>query len=104
VGLGKTVEACLITSRLARTGRAARILIVTPSALTVQWLGELYRMFHQVFVLLDEKRREDVKRELGPTFNPFEAHSRSIVALEDLVAEPSLTRRAVAAGHDLLIG
>src|SRR5262245_31164456 len=80
-----------------------RILIVAPSALTVQWLDELYRKFHQVFVLLDDKRREDVRRELGPSFNPFEAHARSIVALEDLVANPALTRLAVAAGHDLLI-
>jgi len=103
VGLGKTVEACLVTNRLARTGRAARILIVAPSALTVQWLGELYRKFHQLFVLLDDKRREDVARELGASFNPFEAHARSILALEDLVANPALTRLAVAAGHDLLI-
>ena len=45
------------------------------------WLGELYRKFHQIFVLLDDKRRQDVARELGAGFNPFEAHARSIVAL-----------------------
>jgi hypothetical protein len=39
------------------------------------------------------------QRELGAGSNPFEAHARSIIALEDLVAEPSLTRLAVAAGH-----
>ncbi|HET9234141.1 MAG TPA: SNF2-related protein, partial [Candidatus Eisenbacteria bacterium] len=71
VGLGKTVEACLILSHLARARRADRILIVAPASLTVQWLGELYRKFHQVFVLLDKDRRQDVEKDLGPDFNPF---------------------------------
>ncbi|HSB63573.1 MAG TPA: SNF2-related protein, partial [Thermoanaerobaculia bacterium] len=51
VGLGKTIEACLILSRLLRTERADRALVVAPATLTVQWLGELYRKFHQTFVL-----------------------------------------------------
>lgn len=102
VGLGKTVEACLILSRLLRTGRAERALVVAPSTLTVQWLGELWRKFHQVFVLLDAARRADVARELGPAFNPFEAHARTIVALEDLVADPALARQAAEARLDLV--
>ena len=57
VGLGKTVEACLVLARLLRTGRAERALVVAPSTLTVQWLCELWRKFHQVFVLLDAARR-----------------------------------------------
>ena len=103
VGLGKTVEACLILNRLARSGRADRILVVAPSTLTVQWLGELYRKFHQVFVLLDEKRMRDVERDFGAGFNPFDAHARAIIALEQLVAEPSLSALAAGAGYDLLI-
>ena len=103
VGLGKTIEACLILNRLARSGRAERILIVAPSTLTVQWLGELYRKFHQVFALLDEDRRRDVARELGAAFNPFEAHARAIVPLEDLIAEPVLGRLAAEARYDLVI-
>ncbi|HEX6738372.1 MAG TPA: SNF2-related protein, partial [Vicinamibacteria bacterium] len=53
VGLGKTVEACLILNRLVRIGGVERCLIVAPDTLTVQWLGELWRKYHQVFVLLD---------------------------------------------------
>lgn len=103
VGLGKTVEACLILNRLARTGRAERILIVAPASLTVQWLGELYRKFHQVFVLLDDRRLQDVEREFGAGFNPFDAHPRAIVSLESLIAEPGLGRRAAEAGYDFLV-
>ena len=103
VGLGKTIEACLVLSRLVRTERADRVLVVAPSTLTVQWLGELWRKFHQVFVLLDGKRRADVAKDHGPEFNPFDAHRRSVIGLEDLVSEPGLPARAVEAGLDLLV-
>jgi hypothetical protein len=103
VGLGKTIEACLILSRLLRGDRADRALVVAPATLTVQWLGELYRKFHQTFVLLDRRRREDVAKEHGEGFNPFEAHRRAIVSLEDLTEEPGLAQKAEAAGFDLLV-
>jgi ATP-dependent helicase HepA len=103
VGLGKTVEACLMLNHLVRTGNAERVLIVAPRALVVQWLGELYRKFHQVFVLVDEDRRQDVLRENGPGFNPFDVYQRSVVALEDLVEDASLARLAAAAPPDLLV-
>jgi ATP-dependent helicase HepA len=103
VGLGKTIEACLVLSRLVRTGRAERCLVVAPETLTVQWLGELWRKYHQVFVLLDEARLADVTRDHGPDFNPFDVHRRAVIALETLVARPELTARAAEAGIDLLV-
>src|SRR5262245_38856980 len=62
VGLGKTVEACLIANHLIRSRRTERTLVVAPETLTVQWLGELWRKYHQVFVLLDDARLLDVER------------------------------------------
>jgi ATP-dependent helicase HepA len=103
VGLGKTVEACLILNHLVRTRRIERCLVVAPATLTVQWLGELWRKYHQVFVLLDEERLRDVTRDFGPRFNPFDAHRRVVTSLETMVAEPRLTRWAVEAGIDLLV-
>ena len=103
VGLGKTVEAGLVLSRLVRTGRVERCLVVAPATLVVQWLGELWRKYHQVFVLLDEARLADVARDFGPRFNPFDAHRRVVVALETLGERPRLTEQAVEAGIDLLV-
>lgn len=103
VGLGKTIEACLILSRLLRTERADRALVVAPATLTVQWLGELYRKFHQTFVLLDAERRQAVEGEMGRGFNPFDAHRRAVIALEDLESDPRLVEAAVRAGTDLLV-
>lgn len=103
VGLGKTVEACLILNHLVRTGRADRALVIAPDTLTVQWLGELWRKYHQVFVLLDEKRLADVERDYGAGFNPFEAHRMTVVSLELLQDRPRLTEQAALAGIDLVI-
>lgn len=103
VGLGKTVEACLILNHLLRTGRADRALVVAPQTLTVQWLGELWRKYHQIFVLLDDRRLTDVEKDFGRGFNPFDAHRRVVVGLEFLRDHPRLTEQAVAAGVELLI-
>jgi ATP-dependent helicase HepA len=103
VGLGKTIEAALIMNRLLHTQSIERCLVVAPESLTVQWLGELWRKYHQVFALLDAARLADVARDFGSGFNPFDVHRRAVIALETLIARPDLTRQAVKAGIDLLV-
>jgi ATP-dependent helicase HepA len=103
VGLGKTIEAALIMNRLLHTQRIERCVVVAPDALTVQWLGELWRKYHQVFTLLDEARLADVARDFGAGFNPFDVHRRAVIALELLVERPDLAKQAAAAGIDLLV-
>jgi len=103
VGLGKTIEASLILNRLVHAGTVERCLVVAPESLTVQWLGELWRKYHQVFTILDAPRLADVARDFGDRFNPFDVHRRAVIALETLVDRPELTAQAVAAGIDLLV-
>ena len=103
VGLGKTIEAALILNRLVHAGKIDRCLVVAPDVLTVQWLGELWRKYHQVFTLLDAQRLADVARDFGPEFNPFDVHRRAVIALEMLIDRPHLTDQAVRAGIDLLV-
>jgi ATP-dependent helicase HepA len=103
VGLGKTIESCLILNRLVHAGKVERCLVVAPQSLTVQWLGELWRKYHQVFTLLDSDRLADVARDFGPDFNPFDVHRRAVVALEMLIERPQLTTQAERAGIDLLV-
>jgi ATP-dependent helicase HepA len=103
VGLGKTIEASLILNRLVHMGKVTRCLVVAPDTLTVQWLGELWRKYHQVFTLLDSDRLADVARDFGDGFNPFELHRRSVVSIEMLIERPQLTGLAVKAGIDLLV-
>jgi ATP-dependent helicase HepA len=103
VGLGKTIEAALILNRLVHTTTIERCLVVAPEALTVQWLGELWRKYHQVFTLLDSARLADVARDFGREFNPFDVHRRAVVALETLIERPELVGHAVKAGIDVLV-
>src|SRR5688572_16866650 len=103
VGLGKTVEAALILNRLVHAGKIDRCLVVVPESLTVQWLGELWRKYHQVFTLLDAQRLADVARDFGPDFNPFDVHRRVVISIDMLIERPQLTDHAVRAGIDLLV-
>jgi ATP-dependent helicase HepA len=103
VGLGKTIEAALVLNRLVHTAGIERCLVVAPESLTVQWLGELWRKYHQVFTLLDSARLADVARDFGQDFNPFDVHRRAVIALETLVERTGLTAQAVKAGIDLLV-
>jgi len=45
VGLGKTIEACLVLSELRLRGLARRILILVPPGLVEQWREEMERKF-----------------------------------------------------------
>ena len=56
VGLGKTIEACLILHQQINRGRASRVLIIVPDALIHQWLVELLRRFNLYFSIFDEER------------------------------------------------
>ena len=103
VGLGKTVEACLILNHLLRRGKASRPLVVAPETLTVQWLGELWRKYHRVFVLLDDKRLEDVEKEFGSDFNPFDAYDRVVISHEKLASSPRLVEQIIESEIDSLI-
>ncbi|MEO1367063.1 MAG: helicase-related protein [Acidobacteriota bacterium] len=90
-------------NRLLHGGGVERAVVVAPETLTVQWLGELWRKYHQVFVLLDEARLKDVERDHGEGFNPFDVHRRVILSTELLTSEPRLRDQALDAGVDLLV-
>ena len=50
VGLGKTIEACLVLNRLLVCGRSrSRVLILVPGSLVHQWFVELLRRFNHWF-------------------------------------------------------
>lgn len=102
VGLGKTIEACLILHRLHLTGRASRVLILVPDALLHQWFVELLRRFNLLFALFDEERCESI--EAGDeTSNPFLDSQLVLTSLSLLVASTTRATQAIEAGWDLLI-
>lgn len=101
VGLGKTIEACLIIHRLLATGRAARVLVVVPEPLVHQWFVELLRRFNLWFHLFDEERCDAVEAA-EPGCNPFLDDQWVLCGLP-LLLDPRRGAQAVEAGWDLLV-
>ena len=104
VGLGKTIEACLILHRLHLTGRADRVLILLPEPLIHQWFVELLRRFNLRFSIFDGERCQAI--EDGPEggdANPFLDSQLVLCPLSLLAEDARRSRQATAAGWDLLI-
>jgi len=102
VGLGKTIEACLILHRLHLTGRANRILILVPEPLVHQWFVELLRRFNLLFALFDEERCLSIEAH-DPEANPF-LDSQLVIASVDFLTQSGMrASQAREAEFDLMI-
>lgn len=102
VGLGKTIEACLILHRQLLSGNASRALIVVPEPLLHQWLVELVRRFNLKFSLFDEERCSAIV-ESGQGENPFQAEQLIICSLDLLTNSQHRLNQALDANWDILI-
>jgi ATP-dependent helicase HepA len=102
VGLGKTIEACLILHRLHLTGRAERALIILPESLMHQWFIELLRRFNLVASLFDEERCQAIEGS-DPDANPFLDSQIVCVSLDYLTRSMERCTQVLDAEWDLLI-
>ncbi len=102
VGLGKTIEACLILHRLLVNGRISRVLILVPETLLHQWFVEVLRRFNMWFNIFDEERCESLD-DNSPNGNPFLANQLIIGSIEFLAGSAKRTKQALAAGWDMLV-
>ena len=102
VGLGKTIEACLVLNRLLVCGRASRVLILVPGSLVHQWFVELLRRFNHWFSIFDEERCLSIESGQANA-NPFEDDQLILANIDWLADSPKRTNQAISAGWDLLI-
>ncbi len=102
VGLGKTIEACLILHRLILTGRAQRVLILVPDSLVHQWFVELLRRFNLWFHIFDEERCESLEAT-DPETNPFLDDQLVLASIRLFAGNERRVQQARAAGWDLLV-
>lgn len=101
VGLGKTIEACMIMHRLHLTGRADRVLILLPESLVHQWFVELLRRFNMMFSIFDEERC--VAIEEHNAINPFLDSQLVITSIDFLTKNSNRSEQVHKAGWDMLI-
>lgn len=102
VGLGKTIEACLILHRLVLTGRAQRILILVPDSLVHQWLVEMLRRFNIWFHIYDEARCVAIEAT-RPEANPFLEDQFVLASLRLFTGNEKRVKQAIAASWDVLV-
>ena len=112
VGLGKTIEAGLIIHQQLHTGRAQRVLIIVPAALTIQWFIEMIRRFNIQFSILDEERclqivsdnRPEAIDESEPYLsNPFDAQQLVLCNTSLFEDNPQRLQQVSATHWDLLV-
>lgn len=87
VGLGKTIEAGLIAQELIHSHRASRILVLCPAHLKVKWAEEMGEKFGLEFRIIDRDAVLRMRREFGPTINPWASFPRLITSIDYLKTE-----------------
>jgi ATP-dependent helicase HepA len=102
VGLGKTIEACLILQRLLAVGKARRVLILVPESLTHQWFVELLRRFTLWFSIYDEERCQALEQS-DPGQNPFLTSQLALASVTFLATNDARRTQALAAGWDMVV-
>jgi ATP-dependent helicase HepA len=102
VGLGKTIEACLILHRLLLSGRISRVIILVPESLVHQWFVELLRRFNLWFNIFDEKRCASLDGN-APDGNPFLDDQLILCSTDFLAGSEKRSRQALSASWDMLV-
>lgn len=102
VGLGKTIEAGLITSELIARNRAQRILVITPANLRDQWRDAFHHFFHIDIDIISTRHRRAMEKDLPPGANPWEHHSKLLASI-DYAKQPAIRNQILEQDWDLCI-
>ena len=82
VGLGKTIEAGLVTLELMLRQRVDWILVVCPPSVCYQWQMELSERFGLDFALYSKDFVRKARVERGFHTNPWSTHNRFIISYQ----------------------
>ncbi|MCG9969578.1 DEAD/DEAH box helicase [Pelotomaculum terephthalicicum JT] len=82
VGIGKTVEACLIARELIDRGEALRLAVLSPPHLAEQWQAELLNKFHIETELVLSSTATRLEKQCGLGQSLFEVFPHVIVSTD----------------------
>ena len=102
VGLGKTVEAGVIVREVVGRKAAARVLVIVPAALRMQWKEELASLLDLPSIDANATWLRTVTRELPPDVNPWSIPG-VYVATVDFVKRPEVLGPLESVRWDLLV-
>lgn len=82
VGIGKTIEACLIARELLDRGEVSRMAVLCPPHLAEQWKKELKEKFHISAELVLSNTAKKLERNCGVGQSLFDIYPFVIVSLD----------------------
>jgi hypothetical protein len=101
VGLGKTIEAGMVSLELIIRHRTRKILVVCPASLQVQWKEQMRDKFGLDFRIVDSNLMKELRRKRGIHVNPWNHFPRLITSIDFLKRErPLRLFREVLPGPD----
>ena len=103
VGLGKTLEAGIVTAELIRRGRARRILVVTTKSMMRQFQQEFWNRFTIALTRLDSAGIQRIRRQIPANHNPFSHYDRTIISVDTLKRDSEYRHYLETAWWDLII-
>jgi Superfamily II DNA/RNA helicases, SNF2 family len=102
VGLGKTIEAGLITSELLARDRADQILVITPANLRDQWRQAFEHFFHIDTQITSRRNRRTMEKDVPPGTSIWEYYSKHIVSI-DYAKQSHIRGQILSQDWDLVI-
>ena len=86
VGIGKTIEACLIARELLDRGEIRRLAVLCPPHLAEQWQRELGEKFHIEAELVLSSTIQRLERDLPLGVSVFDRHRFTVVSTDFIKA------------------
>ncbi|QRM36033.1 DEAD/DEAH box helicase [Microvirga sp. VF16] len=103
VGLGKTLEAGLLTSELILRRRAKRILVVATKAMLAQFQHEFWTRFSVPLVRIDSDKIRQIRTRIPLNHNPFDQFDKAIISVDTLKNDLQYRTALEKAWWDLII-